>query len=307
MAMVLLSQTQFALMRVRWLWQRLPMPANLAKNWIRYGLLFFLCMAILVFFLPTEYSIGLFDTLRIVLDFMFRLASFLLLLIALPFTLCVSLFKLGAGGQTPQPQTPPAIPYLSSSPAQPIAWLDILRSLAFWIIFLAVIFFALRFYLSQNEAIWKAITSFPLFRWISAAWGSFWKWLSGANRQIAGLMQTGIKRLRAQRSVAPTNVIRRMFNLARLNPREKIIYFYLNLVAMGGERGLERKPAQTPYQYEDRLRDAVPEVDQELHGLTSTFIEARYSQHPVEQPIAEQAGSLWDRIKEVLRNWKREG
>ncbi|RPJ51973.1 MAG: hypothetical protein EHM21_01430, partial [Chloroflexi bacterium] len=67
LALVLLSQTQFALMRIRWMWQRLPMPPGLAKNWFRYGLLFFLALAIIVFFLPTEYTVGFFDTLRYLL------------------------------------------------------------------------------------------------------------------------------------------------------------------------------------------------------------------------------------------------
>ncbi len=305
-ALILLSQTQFALLRIRWLWQKMPISPNLAKNWLRYSLFFFLFLAILVFFLPTEYSIGLFDVLRYAVNLLLRAASILMMLIALPFTLCLSLFKLSGTQGAPQPEQP-SMPLLIGGPSQPpIAWLEFLRSLAFWIIFLAVIFFALRFYLSQNAVLWKAITGFPLFRWVNKAWDGFWKWLRGANRQLAALVQTGIQRMRAQRMASPAQTIRRMFNFNRLNPREKIIFFYLNLVAMGGQQGLERKPSQTPYQYEDRLREAIPEVDQELHGLTGTFIEARYSRHPVEQPNAEQASSLWARIKEVLKNWKRE-
>ncbi len=304
MALVLLSQTQFALLRIRWLWQQMPISPNLTKNWIRYALAFFVFLGLLVVFLPTEYSIGLFDTLRYVVNFVMRIATFLLMLIAIPFTLCMSLFRFSNSTTPLQPAQQPTPPFVPS-PAQPIAWLEIIRSLAFWIIFLGVIFFALRYFLSQNQALWQAILRFPLFRWISAAWDGFWKWLRGANQQIAGLVKTGIKRLRAQRTAVPTQVIRRLFNIARLNPREKIIYYYINLVETGGEQGLVRKPAQTPYQYENRLRGAMPEVEQELHGLTDTFIEARYSQHPVEQTNADQASSLWERIKAALLNFKR--
>jgi hypothetical protein len=122
---------------------------------------------------------------------------------------------------------------------------------------------------------------------------------------LTGLVQAGIKRLRTQRMMIPTQAIRRVFNFNRLNPREKIIYFYLNLVELAGEQGIARKPSQTPYQYENRLIGEVPEVNQDLRGLTDTFIEARYSQHPVEQPTAEQANSLWERIKAVLKSWRR--
>ncbi len=306
LALVLLSQTQFALLRIRWLWQQMPISPSLAKNWIKYGLLFFIVLAVIVFFLPTNYSIGLLDTLRYVLEYFLRFVSFLVVLIALPFTFCLSLFKLSTAQNTQQPEAPPPMMPPQAAPGQPVAWLEFIRSLAFWIIFLGVIIFALRFYLTQNVALWKAITAFPLFRWIAGAWQGFWKWVKGANRQIAGLVQTGIKRLRAQRVAAPAQAIRRIFNFARLSPREKIIYFYLNLIEFGGERGLERKPSQTPYQYETCLDDAVPEVSQELHGLTDTFVEARYSRHPVEQPHAERAHSFWERIKTVLKEWKRE-
>ncbi len=305
LALVLLSQTQFALLRIRWLWQQIPISPSLTKNWLKYGLLFFLALAVIAFFLPTNYSIGLLDTLRIVLNYFLQFVSFLLVLLALPFTFCLSLFKLSSSQGTPEPQMNPVAPP-AATPGHPIAWLEFVRSLAFWIIFLGVIIFALRFYLSQNVALWKAITGFPLFRWIAGAWQGFWKWVRGANRQIAGLVQTGLKRLRAQRIAPPAQAIRRIVNFARLGPREKIIYFYLNLIQFGGERGLARRPSQTPYQYETRLNEAVPQVGQDLHGLTDSFIEARYSQHPVEPPRADQAHSFWERIKAVLKEWKRE-
>lgn len=307
-ALVLLSQTQFAMLRSRWLWQQIPVNPGIAKNWVKYGLLFFIVMAIIVFFLPTEYTVGLIDVLRYILGLIFQLLALLLTILTIPFTFCLSLFRISS--ENPEPTTPAqpaAPPMIFDSPAQqPIGWLEILRSLLFWLIFLAVIFFAFRFYFAQNAALWKVISSFPLFRWVRTIWNGLWKWVRGANRQIRGMVKAGIARLRAQRTASPVETIRRMFNFGRLNPREKIIYFYVHLVAAAGEQGLERKPSQTPYQYETRLREAIPEVDQELHNLTDTFLEARYSQHPIEQPNAEQANSLWERIKAALREWKRE-
>jgi hypothetical protein len=306
LALVLLSQTQFALMRIRWLWQRLSMPEGLAKTWIKYGLLFFLALAIIVFFLPTEYSIGLFDTLRYVFQYLIQAVLFVLMLLAFPFTLCASLFRSPAAEQAPlpPPSTPPITP--AAPAAQPIAWLEILKSLLFWIFFLGVIVFALRYYLSQNTALWKLLTSFPLFKWVNEAWKGLWKWVRRANRQLAGLVQEGFKRLRAQRVIIPTQAIRRFLNFNQLSPREKIIFFYVSMIELGGQQGITRKPSQTPYQYENRLTREIPEVNQDLHTLTDTFIEARYSQHPFEQPKAEQASSLWERIKAILKSWKRE-
>jgi hypothetical protein len=306
LALVLLSQTQFALLRTRWLWQRMPISSKLANNWVRSGLLFFAFLAVVVFFLPTEYSIGLFDTLRLALDFVFQGLAMLFFVITLPLTLCMSLFSLfsAPNGET-APMPPAAPPPAPPVAAEPAAWLDVLRSLAFWLLFIGIIFFALRYYLIQNKALWNIITRFPLARWLSRAWASARSWLGKTNRQVTRLVRGGLQRLRARGAGLPAVHLRRPVNLSRLSPREKIIYFYLNLVEMASQHGLERKPSQTPYQYESQLKSALPDVDEDVHNLTDTFLEARYSRHTVEDPQARQAQSLWEHIREVLRGKKK--
>jgi hypothetical protein len=302
LALVLLTQTQFALLRTRWITQHLPVSPNLARNWIKYGLIFFIFLAVIVFFLPTNYSIGLLDTLKYALGYLFQAVSFIILLITLPITFCLSLFsftsKSNASPQSGGLSTLPASP-----PGQSPAWWDFVRSLAFWIVFLGIIIFALRYYLMQNTALWNAIKKFRLFRWVSDLWRNLRGWLRGTNKQISALFNAGLKRIRAQRASLPASPIRRFFNLSRMNAREKIIFYYLNLIHLGGERGIERNPSQTPYNYQRVLSQSIPEIENELDGLTDTFIEARYSQHPIEEPHAAQAGSFWDRIKTVLRSW----
>lgn len=309
LALLVLSQTQFALLRTRWLWQRLTISSQIAANWIRYGLLAFLILTVIVFFLPTNYSLGLLETLRIGLGYVMQLFSFLIFIFTLPFTLCLSLLSL-FGREQPQqrPEQPQSVTQFppGGGAGDPIAWLEFLRSLLFWGLFLAIIFFALRYYLSQNTALWNAITGFPLLRFARRVLSGMWRWLRGANRQIAEIVQEGIKRIRARRIGNPIQSARRIFNLARMSPRERIIYFYLSVVQLGAEQGIERRPSQTPYDYENRLVREIPEIHPELHGLTETFLEARYSNHPVEQNKSEQASSLWERIKAILRRWKRE-
>lgn len=307
--LVLLSHTQFSLLRTRWLWQRLSISPRLTSNWLRYGLIAFTVLALVVLVLPTGYSIGLLDTLRMLLDFGMQAFSVILYILTLPVTLCISLITLFTGGEQAQSAQPPiqmpgALPPGQAS--QPVSWIEFLKSLLFWAIFIAVIFFALRYYFGQNAALWNRIKNFPLFGMAASAWKGFWRWLRGANRQLTGFVQETLQRMRAQRPVDAAQSLRRMFNLARMSPREKIIYFYLNLVRLGGERGIDRRPAQTPYAYERQLRSAVPEIDPDLHGLTDTFLEARYSEHPLADEQSEKAATLWERIKAVLQNWKNE-
>jgi hypothetical protein len=306
LSLILLSQTQFALMRTRWMFQKLPISPDIAKNWIKYGFIFFLLLAVVVFFLPTDYSLGFFETLGYGLSYLIQAVSFLMALLMLPFTFCISLFSLFSGDSQPTQQEPPPLPPPTlAQPDQPIAWLEFLRSLLFWAIFLSIIFFAFRYYLLQNKALWNVLSGFPLVRWFSRTFSSFWSWFRGANRQIASFVRRGVNRLNRQRALVAPKLFRRIFNLARMSPRDKVIYFYLSLVQLGGERGINRKPSETPYQYENDLSGAIPEVQEELHDLTGTFIEARYSRHSLEEQYAQQASSLWERIKAALKNWRK--
>ena len=304
LGLVLMSQNQFNMLRTRWLWQKITISSEIARNWVKYGLIAFLALAVLVFFLPTNYSIGLFDTLRYSLDFIVRGLTFLFMLIMLPITFCLSLFNWQTQEVPPETE-PPTFPTLPpAAPAgEPILWWEVLKSLLFWGVFLGIIIFALRYYLMQNAALWAAITGFPLFRWIGGIARGLWDWLRGANRAVANMVRGGLRRARKQ-TIAPAQALRRIFNLNKMTPRERIIHFYLNLIELGGERGLGRKPAQTPYQYEQRVASQLPEIDPDLHSLTDTFLEARYSQHPVEEQDAAQANSLWEKIKATLRSWK---
>lgn len=307
LALILLSQTQFSLLRTRWLWQRLPVSPNLPPNWLKYSILWFFILIIIIAFLPTRYSMSLLDTLRAGAGYLLTVLSFLMVLLTIPFTICAAILSLLGGNQNAQTEAPQSQMFFAAPPVpdQPVAWIEFLRSLLFWVIFLGIIFFALRYYFSQNAALWKIITAFPLARWLSRFFSEVWKWIKGANHQVAVLVKAGVHRLRQQRLPQPVRVVRRLLSFSQMSPRERIIFFYLNLVKLGGERGIERRPSQTPYAYENRLSSSVPDIDADLHRLTDSFLEARYSQHPVDQAQSESAGSLWDHIKAILKSWKQ--
>lgn len=188
---------------------------------------------------------------------------------------------------------------------QPLPWWEFVRSLLFWIFFLGIIFFAVRFYLLQNAELLNALKGFALFRWLAKTWNRIKSWFMGANRQVSALLAASMKRLRAQQVRLPASPFKRIVNLSKMSPREKVIFYYVSLVHLGGEKGLERKPSQTPLNYQKSLSSVIPEVDPDLQNFTETFLEARYSQHPIEDTNAVFAGSLWEKIKMVLRSWRK--
>jgi hypothetical protein len=304
LALVLLSQTQFALLRTRWAWLNLPISPIISRSWIKYSLLFFAVLSLVVFFLPTEYSLGLFETLQGLTDLLVRITSFLLMLFTLPLTWCLSLFNVVS--EQPINSTPVAppdfqLPLDRPTPANPFAWLVFLRSLLFWVVFLAVIFLAVSYYLRQNAPLLNAMRAFPLVLWLSRGWKALRGWLTGVNRQVSSMVKEGVKRIRLRRPGLSAPNLRAMFDIRRLSPRDQVIHYFQNLTQLASERGIEREPHQTAHQYENQLSQAVPEVEPDLHDLTEAFYEARYSDHPLDEPQAAEAGSLWDHIKRVLR------
>ncbi len=307
LAFVLLSQTQFALQRARWNWEGVQFSPRVLANWIRYSLVFFAALAVLVFILPTHYSLGLFDTLRAAFEFFTAVVGLLVLLFSFPIGLFLSLFNLGPSTvQTPgQPIAPTPPPAVTPIPNQPAAWWGVVQSLFFWVVFLGVIYLAARFYLRQNKAFMNALSAVPVGGWLrtwSQRLSAWWRRLRG---QVSRVVTAGVNRLQTRRSQQPLQPGRRSFNLKRMDPRQQIIYYYLNILEMSTQKGLSRKPSQTPYQYSQELRQQLPEAADELQDLTTTFVEARYSPHPVEARQAKAASSWWERVKNRLQSWEK--
>jgi len=63
LALTLLSLTQFSILRVHWILNKVPVEHNLATRWLVYAMSFLVIMAALAFVLPTQYSLGLLGVL----------------------------------------------------------------------------------------------------------------------------------------------------------------------------------------------------------------------------------------------------
>jgi hypothetical protein len=90
-------------------------------------------------------------------------------------------------------------------------------------------------------------------------------------------------------------------NPRRLDPRQKIIFYYLALVRRANEAGLPRKDGQTPYEYAHTLTSSLEEGKDGVEALTESFVEARYSRHDIPLKEARRIESIWETIRRVLR------
>jgi hypothetical protein len=305
----LLSQVQFAALRAQWVWERIAFDPNLLKRWTAYSLLFIALISVLAFILPTGYSLGLLATLNYLLQILITLLYSIFFILMIPILWLIGLFARG-GEEAPQEQQlpPPQMPPLpDTSPSAPVPWLEILKSVLFWTVFLGLVGYALYQYVRQNQALMERLRRMRLFNWLAGTW----KWLKGVfhgwNEGLSAVVQAGINRLRARRDSARENIARRFINPRRLNPRQQVMFFYLAMVRRGGEQGLPRKPDQTPAEYARFLQTKLPEADEDVGALTDSFVEARYTPHEIPPDRAGAVRQVWERLKRALRDWGKVG
>jgi hypothetical protein len=308
LSLALMSQTQFAQLHGRWYWERIQISPGVARRWFWASLVLMVGLIGLVFLLPTGYSVNLLELVRLALNLaayaLFLVFSLILTVIT---TLLLPLLALlGIGNRTGEEAAAPFDFDLPMQPALPggeIPWLEVLKSLLFWLVFIGGAILAGGQYLRQNQELWSAIRRLRLVQWVGRAWDWLRLWLKQANRELNQTVGRGLaaarQRLQRQTAFRPAGA----FSLRRLSPRERVIFYYLALVRRGGEQGLERQVSQTPYQYAETLRTSLPEaVQPDLSGITGTFVEARYSQHPVD---AQQVGitrQAWEHLRAALRH-----
>jgi hypothetical protein len=307
--MLLLSQTQFSVLRAGWAWERIPIEPHIARRWITYSMIALVFVTGIAFILPTRYSLGLLTTLGYIFSLIFSLITGLLLLIFSPFILLLGwLFQL-LGKNSPVESLPEMV--LPTPPADIAGrtrypWMDVVQSIIFWSIFIGVIGYAFYQYLKQNKDLLRKIKSTRGIKFMIQAWDWFRGRMRVANRALNAAVGTGLLKLRSLILGTSAPETWNFINLRRLTPRQQVIFFYLALIRRGSETGLSRKPSQTPYEYARLLDKSLPEVQDSVDSMTESFMEARYSNHPVEHEQASLVQSYWKRIRRALQEIKNQ-
>jgi hypothetical protein len=305
LALALFSQTQLAILRASWSTQKIRLNLNIGTRWAAYSILFLLILALLAVFLPTSYTMGFLSILGFVLSlFIFIITIIWNLLLALIFII-LSSFGLGQAsegtGQSPPPLPPP--PPLASG--QDLAWLEIIKSILFWVLFFGVIGFSIYQYGKQHGGLWQELARLPGM----AILRKVWEWLRGgfrgANRALQTAASGAIEWFQSVRKVRPGAAVRKRLSLRRLSSRQKVLFYYLAMVRRGGEYGIAREPDQTPYEYQLKLQASLPEINRDLAALTEAFVEARYSRHEISEDQVGLVRRWWERIRRTLRRWRK--
>jgi len=216
------------------------------------------------------------------------------------------LFKIVGPTEPLEPMQPPEMPPAETlTPGAAPDWLELLKSILFWMAILGVVGYSVYIYFRQNKRL-ISLRQLRGFWWIAQAW----KWLLDHFKVGieggAGIVMEGIRRFRTARRLRTRAESGRYISLHRLSPRQKIIFYYLALLRRTSEARLPRADWQTAQEYEFTLRRQLPEVEKELADMTIQFNEARYSQHHVAESQIALVRRAWDQVRKFLRRRRQD-
>lgn len=298
----LFSLTQFAILGASWRQESTPVQQNVASRWVITSLVFLLLLAGLVWLLPTRYSLSLLEAIALIVTYLMNFVFFLWSLLGF---LAASLFRLmGHSEEQDLPQGDDLkLPDLNLPPVgqgQPSPWFDVLKSILFWAVLFVVIGFALHQYLQQNQELRQALRRFPLLTWLVNLFGWVGRWLTRSWRSVKSGVESVRNRIRPSRTRRETPESWQFIRIRSLSPRQQVVFYFLALVRKAEQRGIRRRQADTPYEYAQGLEESMPELQTSLQPFTDTFVEARYSLHPVTSDQANQAHQWWQNLRRVI-------
>jgi hypothetical protein len=311
--LALLSETQFVSLNTRWALQGIRVERNLAVGWVFYSLLLLVGLALIAGFLPTSYGLGVLALLGYVLDVLLVLLIFLGQLLIVLFIFLASLpFRL-LDWELPMENftltTPefPNVPAEVTSTVTPVAWWEVLKTILIWGAVIAIVVYSIRQYLRQHEGFTNSLRRRPILRWLL----HIWRWLKdlfgGIHKGVVDTVAANLERIWSRRARTKSLGWSGFINPRRLDPRQRVYFFYLALIRRGNESGLTRSLSQTPYEYASTLDDALPDANEDVDALTEAFVEARYTPQDVEEQKANLVKTYWDRIRRALRSRRDRG
>ncbi len=246
----------------------------------------------------------LFTTIRFIFNWLFILLKFLMILILFPFFWIFNqisrLLGRPAMGSV-APSLPPQLQQPEAGITMDLPGWEIVKSLLFWLVFLAIIIFAIRQYIQTNRRLVEMLHQLRISRWILEAWSWITKQFQSAERGIGAMIEAGVNRLRLLRSSAKQTERWHYINPNRMIPRQRILFFYLSLLRRAAEAGTPRSSWETPVEFSRKLRLVIPEENEMVASLTKAFMDARYGLQEMTREDAEKTRTIWVRLTGILR------
>jgi len=307
LGLVLISQAHFSILQVSWRVERIDVSPRLGTRWAWQAVAFLALITVVALVLPTGYSVGLPQAIAFVANLivgaLYFIISSVFYLLALLLGLVLSALGLRAEPMAyprPTPQQPPLLPGDPGTPSN-LPWLELLKSVLFWGVFLAIVGYSVYHFLRERRGLFPGFEGSLLARllaWLRALWQRTRQWSAQVRQAVATRLG---RRSEQQERFGPWRVIR----LSRLSPRQRVRYFYLSVLRRAARTGHGRRPQQTPHEYSATLAGCVPETAPEVATLTRAFVEARYSQRSLSEQEANVIKRVWQRVRATLARRRR--
>ncbi len=306
---VLLALNQYIIMKARWYLDDIVVHPSLAKRWLVYTLSFILLVILVIGFLPTKFAIGFYPIAQAIFQVLLFTFGFIQFLITLPVALVISLinslFSSSSFEEQMTAHIPEYIPPVTEI-SNTMPWMEVVKSIFFWAIFLGVTVFSIRYYMTNKEAFKLFLNSIQVGKWLQDAW----RWLSQSlmkmRRITAEVWQQSIQKVQ-------TFIQNRRINLPalagiaqHLPPRQAVILTYIDWIRWSHSHGISRDKSQTPLEFARLYQEIIPEANQEIQNITNSFLLARYTRETIIKQQAQLAREALSSLKEIL-NSKQSG
>jgi hypothetical protein len=304
----LLSQGHFGVLHASWQGQGVPVQPGLVRRWLLWSLVFLVGVALAARLLPTQYAVGPVRTLLYLLawlaSILYQVVSFLFFMLMLLLAWLLLPFFPNIQPTPPPEPEPVEVPTVANLGAGEMSMFEFVITALFWIIILLIVVYVVYRFVSErlallaqaqgDEGTWRG----RLIVWLKGLWQRWQDWRRDVQAQLR--QRRAARRERRAVRIPPFRYV----SLRRLSPRQLIHYFYLSTERRAARAGQPRKAGQTPYEYRSDLDRRLPELEQDVEGLTNAFVEARYSPQPVAKGKADAVKPFWQRIKAALRRRK---
>lgn len=293
--LILVSHGRLAILRVRWQYEGTEVDPAVVRRWGRIALGLLGLIALVAALLPVGSTFLLAQVLLVIMDIMMQVAYLFMLAMMWLFGGLLGLLMgplEGEGIPMQRATPPPAPPQVSGRPLIP----DWLGGALVWAILGLIVAYALAAYLAGRGG------RLP-WSWLRTLWGRIRAWWSRAAHQAG---RTGRRWWTAIMARMPAQVSEplsswQFLHLTRLQPKERVRYFYLSTVKRAEDWGVRREPPETPVEFETDLEAHWPEVRAEIESLTEAFVDARYSAHEWDVDEMRRVQEIWARVKAALR------
>lgn len=294
--LLLLSQARLAMLRGRWYNERLTIQPSVLSRWQVSSFFALLLIAAVAALLPIGSTSWLSLVLTTVIAFLARVIYLIVMLFA--FLLGLLFYPLHFLSTNDTQQPAPELPKMDvPSQAQMASRLpDWLGGALVWLLVAAIAAYFLLNYLHAHD-----LLKGRWLNWLEVLrywWRSRWARVSRLAHDTAAELRKRLRRPVGLGGIAGPRLVR----AGRLQPRERVRYFYLRTVRRAADRGLTRPAHKTPLEFAEDLEKQWPEADVDVDKLTEAFVSARYDRRPIVNTEAYTVQSVWRRVMRALRS-----